>query len=623
MFLHNYKDYRGPFDVARIMINKPMLKIIFLAFLLSLGVHANGPMSAFVTGLGELTRGISEVNLESDALGVDQGLIAGAVIGLYRQVEKNPFPTSKEDQFLVKDHMKLGYQLGAGFVASGIVSYVQEWTLVYPVESSMKGSLSRAFLVDLFLPLRVKKLEDEAIHQGMPKDYTLIREVSLQGHGRLKLGGSLPLTLGIKGQLGRVSLNKHLIKRHPDHGLSVMREVGAHWHLSSEIWMNLMFFDLPIADSYLKSGKLTRVYLKVPEKDWRAMRSHDLALALLNGEANEEVEELLEKKAISRKVESRFKETYTGLTFLALFNRDTLTREDYVTQSLYDSQGQVSTEEWWIYQDRHSQDWTTGLQSEELKSQVFLEGKWQEVGLENPTLTMKINIDDHETTPTEFKDSYQPLLNKFIDQTVAKKEESVYGLLENNPYTQTQIIFKYNEEQLKKLLTLSEDDWFMALKEVTGKDKAYWAHTARTGFQGRDRRRLRQNRLTLHDLELAKKAMSILRLWKLAKRHMNSSDYASQTAAYRTLGWAMRRSLLIGRGSWNTIILQAMMTMVPPSEKILGFTLYPPEEAAQHLLVRTHQGQDYEKALTYLRPQFNILLEDPSEIYHHFRLLSP
>ncbi len=607
------------------MIKKLMFKTSLLAFLLCFSTFANGPLSALAQGLGQLTQGLSEINLESEALGIDQGIIAGAVISLSRQVEKNPFPTGKHDQFLVKDHMKLGYQLGAGYIVSGIASYVQEWTLVYPVATSTRGSLSRAFLVDLFLPLRINKLEEDAIHRGLPKDYTLIREASLQGHGRIKIGGSVPLTLGLKGKAGRVSLNKNLIKRHPNKGVSVMREVGAHYELASEIWMNFFFFDLPISDSSYHNGSLTRVYLKIPERDWKTKGMRDLALSLLNGQANEELENLLKEKAISRKIESRFNQTTTDLTFLALFNRDTLTREDTIEQSLYRENGQVDLEKWWVYQDRHSQDWTTVVESEELKSHVFLEGKWQDIGLIDPLLTLNIFINDYETDQIEYQKNYFPLLDQFKENTELLKKTNVSSHFRERPHSLTQLIFTFDQQKLEQLLLLNEEDWFKALKDVTGKDESFWRQTARTGFHGRDRRRMRQNRITLHDLELAKKAMAILRLWKKANRLSKNKDIGSQTAAYRTLGWAMRRSLLIGRGTWNTIILQAMMKMVAPTKKILSVSLPPTNHIleSKNIILRTSSGIDYEKSLTYLRPRNNILLEDPSEIYHHFRLLSP
>lgn len=621
------------------MLKKVMRILILTLFLTLKSVYGAGVGQAIANGLGSLSSGISEINLESDALGIDKGIVAGTIIGLSRTVEKNPFPTSKEDQFLVKDYMKIGYQLGAGFVVSGIVSYVQEWTLVYPVATNMKGTLSRKFLVDLFLPLRIAGYEDSAIIDKLPQDYSLIREVSLQGHGRIKLGGGVPFLIGIEGRAGKVLFNRHLLKRRPQEGLSVMRETGDYWHLASELWMNLALFNLPIADNEMKMGDSTRVYLKLPERDYRNERTAQLARSLLSGEANDQLEELIRNEGVSRVIKTQFKESYAALNFIALFNRETFTREDYVTDTLYNEGGPPTESEWWVYQDRHIQEWTTGLQSETMKSQVFLEGEWQEDGLSNPLLSLHISAHDFETTQEEYDSVYYPLLRKFESgaQGIIPSQEARLPL-EDLPYSQTQLIFRYDESDLLKLLALTERDWFEALEIVTGKKSSFWKQTAKTGFHGRERSRLRQNRMTLRDLQMAKKVMSILRLWKKAQKLKRNSRRKDQTAAFRIIGYAMRRSLMIGDHAWNTKLLEALEIMVPASQKILGFTLYPQDinrlsgtplaVKEVHRLVKDknvdHLSQEAVKnLLTFLRPRYNMLLDDPSEIYHHFRTFAP
>jgi hypothetical protein len=574
-----------------------------------------GPLSAITDGLSRLISGITSVNIESATLGIDKGLIAGAVVGLGRTVERNPFPTGKDDQFLVKDRMRLGYELGAGFVVGGTVSYVQEWTLVYPVPTSLKGTLSRKFLVDLFLPLTVKRLEESKL----PHDYALIRESYFEGKGRLKIGGTVPFMVGNQATLGRVQLTSLITKRNKDGELKIAREYSHFTRFTYELWMNFILFDLPIFDAYKNTGKVVRNYISLENKAINPRPRVKLIEALFSGKDEDTLNKFLSNERVTRRVESDFSESYAGVTFFGIFNKETFNREDYVTDTVYND-GEASSTQWWQSLDRHYHDWTTGIQSELYRSDLFLSGvpKKDDAGyvteILDPQLRLKLKVNDEETTEKEYSEDFQGL-------TLSLSPENRPLVLERPipyPSTPLQTSFTlelhFNEQHLNELRNIGDDIWYDALEEVTGKKAIYWKRAARGGYHSRDRQRLRQSRLPLNEIHLAKKTKTILRYLESARKYNESKPMLS----LRYLSWALRKMFNVGGSSWDVRLLHA-----------LKLRLSRPYWVGAVVEIFTSQvGATMDKIERYAinsgetqwsdRPEYNFILQDPAEIYFFF-----
>lgn len=572
-----------------------------------------GPIEAISSGIGRLISGITSINIESATLGIDKGIIAGAVIGLGRTVERNPFPTGKHDQFLVKDRMRLGYELGAGFIVGGTVSYVQEWTLVYPVPTSLKGTLSRKFLVDLFLPLTVKRLEESQL----PQEYALIRESYFEGKGRVKLGGAVPFMVGNQATLGRVQLTSLITKREKDGPLKIAREYSHFTRFTYELWMNLVLFDLPVFDAYKNSGKVVRNYISLKNAEIKPRPRIKLLEALFSGKDEETLNNFLGNENVYRRVESDYSESYAGVNFFGIFNKETFLREDYVTDTVY-SGSEATTTQWWQYLDRHYHDWTTGLQSELYRSDIFLSGVPLKdrndvvVGIEKPQLRLKLKISDEETTEEEYEEDFQELAYTL------SPAQSPLVLDRPRPYPKNplKIFFTLEihleEDHLEQLKGMGEKIWYDALEEVTGRNATYWKRAAENGYHSRDRSRLRQTRLPLNEVHLAKKTKTILRYLEKARKHQKKKPMLS----LRYLSWSLRKMFNVGNSAWDIRLLHALKLKLTRPYWIGAKVEIFNETTAPTQIDRFAATSG--KSNWNNRPEYNFILQDPSEIYFFF-----
>lgn len=573
----------------------------------------------FIEAIAKILGGITSVNIESATLGIDKGIIAGAVLGIGRTVERNPFPTGAHDQFLVKDRLRLGYELGAGFVVAGTVSYVQEWTLVYPVPTSLKGTLSRKFIVDLFLPIRASKWEKDQL----PREYSLIRESFFEGKGRLRAGGVTPFMIGNQISLGRVKLTSTMARRYKNGDINLVREHSVFTRLAYEMWMNFILFDLPIFDSYKEVGRLKRTYRKVKVGDLTENPRKELLKALFTGMDERPLTNYIEDKEVDREVETKFVESYYGLNMFWIFTKDTYQREDYVTDTIYRKDPVTGlmtpeTEELWQYSDRHIHDWTTGFSSETYRSNIFLNGEPVKdqygvvTDLKEPQLRLNLVVQDFETSEKEFKEVYIPLTETFRkgDQGPLRVQDFDFS---DQPESVLNMEVHYNERDLRKILNTTEEQWYDQLEEITGKKKVYWQRANETGFHSRDRRRLRQTRLPYHEIMLAKKLGTIVRFLKRARK-LNSGK---PLASFRTVAWAIRRMFGVGQSAWDIRLIKVLQSIVGrPQFSGVKYTQFRKRknDVEHRTEFVSHSGtKDWID-----RYEHQFVLKDPSEIYHFF-----
>ncbi|GEM_PF-2058208 len=600
---------------------RQLIVLIFIGINSTLGAQGGmGPAKAISGGLSRLLEGLTSINIESTTLGIDKGIIAGAILGIGRKVERNPFPTSVNDQYLVKDRMRLGYELGAGFVVGGVVSYVQEWTLVYPVPTSLKGTLSRKFLLDLFLPLTVKKIQESTL----PQDYALIRESYFEGKGRLKAGGITTLGIGNQFTYGKVFLNGLVTRKYKNGDLKVMREYSRFSRFFHELWMNLVLFDLPVFDAYKEKGKVVRNYITLKNQEITPALKDKLFHALFTGLNEDQLNKLFENETVNRRVESEFKENYAGLNFFGLFNKETFHREDYITDTHYqrdDSGLQITKtqENWYQYHDRHYHDWTTGVESEVYRSDVSLSGKTiksrggKVSNIENPQLTLKLIVRDDQTTQREYQDIYLPMFESLRPRTMEYLPKNILEL-QSAPEAIFTLEARLNSSLLDKLRNTKINDWYMALEQVTGRPKVYWKRAAENGYQNRDRQRLRQARLPLREIHLAKKLRTIERYLNKARK-LKSKD---PVVSLRYVVWTLRKMFGVGKGAWDIRLLEILRKVIGEDFLVgANLTIFESGNEEKMDFITTYQVRN-EQIEKSDQVKYNFLLVDPSEIFFFF-----
>lgn len=601
--------------------------------------EGQGVFEAISNGIAKLISGITNINIESTTLGIDKGVIAGAVLGIGRTVERNPFPTGEHDQYLVKDRLRLGYELGAGFVVAGTISYVQEWTLVYPVESSLKGTLSRKFLVDLFLPMRVKKWNSD----GLPREYALIRESFIEGKGRLKAGGMVPLMVGNQVSYGKVQLESIMTRHHKDGTIKLIRELSSYYRLAYELWANLVIFDLPIFEAYRHRGEVVRNYLDIPAGYLPKPARGKLFKALFTGKDLTKLKDVLKDEKIKRQVHSKFEERYSSITFFGLFNKDSFTREDYVTDTIFLDNGETDISHWWQNIDRHYHDWTSGLESELYRSDVQFSGRpifednpipskpKKVVRIEEPQMRIKLNVKDENTSLGEYHDDFLATLeyingerphNWPLLESWTELSSKMTGRTTEWPETNFTLEIHLEEDHLKALQNSEANDWYQILEKETGKPRRFWENAADGGFHSRNRQRLRQTKPSLGEVYLAKKIKTINRFIKKSREYKNSDPLLS----HRFLNWAVRKMFSVGSShkntSWDLRLLRAL-TKLTPHKPWTGANLkvyFKGEESKVDSIVQLQTSVG--ESLWQARPEYNFILKDPSEIYHLFEEVS-
>jgi len=588
------------------------LSILLIAITSNSGVNAQLEGAGIFSALGNLIAGLNHLNVDSTTIGIDNGLVSNAVLGIGRTVERNPFPIGDHDQFLVKDRMRLGLELGAGLVISGTVTYAKEWTLVYPVPTSKKGTLSRKFLLDLFLPRTIKKIEES----DLPQDYSIIRETYLEGKGRLKVGEIEPLFIGGEASIGKVKLNKIISRKEKNGKLSLIKETSRFWRLANKLWVNFFFLNIPLFDFYEHNGSLERDYLDVKFTELEgALRSLILEEVFRGGKT-----EVFNESKLKRKVSTQFKEQYAGLTLFGLFNKETFNREDFIVdRTFYQDGDQVESylSKWWQWENRHQHDWTTGIKSEEYQSRFFISGKPilennKMIDVLNPSLKLNLIVIDDETSLKEVREVYSPLVKNFAYPSAVSIDPLFFQSEDAGKESRWNLEVHYDSKMLDKLIKMKSSDLYSNLAALTGKTSSYWQNTGEEGLHSRDRRRLRQSRPALTDVSLAKQTSSFLRFLQKAKK---SRD---KVLKLRYLLWAFRKTFTVGMGAWDIRLFKAVNRTLGPGlwfgleSKI--FSAKTDSTAQEIKVTRIARGE----SLWTDRQQYNFILEDPSEIYHFF-----
>ena len=571
-------------------VKKHLLSILCLACL-SLPSLASGPgekiFEAISTRLGPLFNTITSISLESDEIGIDNGIVANIIVGTSRVVTRNPYPTSKKDQFLVKDRIKLGYRLGAGFVLSGAVRYTREWTLVYPVHSHEAGILSRKFLVDLFLPVRVHQL-------NLPKNYSLMIEDQMEGQGRLKLKGYGAFPIGVSQSAGKVFMGRTFLSFRDGKELNAFKETGKYWRYFIDIYYSLGLIDLPIFESEVKNGriyreKLTSQYKSIPKN-----------------EINQIVQQIVKKSSLRRLrkyskadiIDSKFYQSYHYFTLLWLVNREEIFRSDYFIENNEGPKLQI--------ENRLKQDWTTGFQTETYWAHIFLnKDSFENKEITNETqMDIMLRVHDTGAKESEFQKQYQPLIEdvlgiqRLVDFQSVDNEETELDLT---------IRIHYGENELKRILQLNENEFYKIIENFNNKKDGHYQRVAREGFHSRNRRRMRNSRTSLREVYMSKQMRGFLRLLNEAKERDNAKG------ALEYLVFGLRKLIYLSGGSFEPQLLKALNQWVGVKnlKSKANITLYRGQFREQYFVG--------DQTLELIPGPKSFLFLEPAEIYHFFK----
>ena len=412
-------------------------------------------------------------------LGFDNGPITKVILSLSRTVQRNPVPRNSEEQFLVKEEFAMGFRLGYGFVASGDVSLVRKYTLIYPVKSRLSGSFSRNFIFDLLLAKRA--------HLGpLPKSYIMTIEDALEGRGRLNIGGTPQVPIGIELTASRIDLSRLVVASDPSYGHKMIVDHILKTRLAMELYAGIYFLEIPLLRLSGEFGRhKQKIYQFSPESSGKAVPDflrHFFWQTDLKS---------IEPYVTEIEYDSKFKEARYSFGFLGLVAREFMVRKDSfnLQGSQYDQFSATSYKKWYLP--------GTG------------EKHWHELVVQNKTTPegknelysrLTFHITDSHTRFNEWGNAYRPFLENWSNQQLdihlpALWETRVNGRKNNNwgvmGLTGESHYFK---EGLEELLEAPEDFVWEALARVTGqvywKDARYRAMFNRHPIKYRKERRL-------------------------------------------------------------------------------------------------------------------------------------
>jgi len=621
---------------------KSNLKTVLFTLIFSLtgmkGIAAQENTAFWTKIIQSLSQGIGSVNVENAALGIDNGLIKNLVVGVGRSVERNPHSTSTKDKFLVKDRLRLGLELGAGFIVAGSASYVQEWTLVYPVATEFQGHLSRKFIIDLFLPYTVKNVEESQL----PNEYVVTREAYLEGKGRIKFGDIPGLPLGTQASVSKIKLASTVAKRFANQTYKIMQETSHFKKYYYELWLTLGVLNIPLFDASQIKGSSYRTFYEMDYKKWNPIKKRRLFQSVFKGYLNpltqiveagqkedienqQNLQEYLSDYQVDKSWTSEFKERTTSFTLFGLYNKDTINREDEI---LIRDADDISR--WWQWEDRQSFDWTSGVRSEAYRTKVLFSAQRDALSQEflNPLLSLNIVIDDSNSTQEELKNNYIELATDFIqsdttDHTKAQdqyinqlKTEQCPSCFDDMQSTLS-IRRIYNQEQMEALILTDQESWQSYISEVTGKSWSYWQRALEEKLHSLQRRRMKQTRIPLKDMAMARKISHFLKYMKAAKDNFENTD---KTLSYRNLCSAMRSSFSTNSvDGHNIILLKAVNKAIEYKLNLSNKTLIEHRLYYQnHLFSESIYSSHDHLREEMLQEHFAYILEDPAEIYYFF-----
>lgn len=471
------------------------------------GQESSGLWAALGEYVSRLAGNLDYIEIGSDDLGIDDGLIAQVIFGIGRTVEINPNSSGDHDFYLVKDTMRVGLRLGAGFIVAGSGSYVRKYTLVYPVDKKLKGIFHDKFIVNFLLPYQVA-------FDKLPKQYVLMTESFIEGQGRIKIGGTPLIPLGSTTSLGRVQLNRTFIDHKSENKLKVFKDKAKYTQLAQDISFSLGLLGIPIYNGTLDKGRLERQYLQVKLSDQQVKRSAYKGLRKLI--ADDDVSELYPLGSI-HKVKTKFLQSYNYFTLAWLFTIEGMDRTDRIQEYHQDRDEYVTR---YQVENRKYVSWTLGIDGEAHISRLWAMARGiGENGYVEPEVRISLLAKDGWLKDGEMNGAY----NQFVDKLTYNKDFMPI----DNEFTKgkhltgefhMKIDLHLYEEAFEILLNTSEKKYWMALAKVTGKPYSYFKDAKERNYHGRIQRRMRQDRIPIRDMYLAKSMNGFLRWLKYAKK---------------------------------------------------------------------------------------------------------
>lgn len=412
----------------------------------------------------KLVDNVGHLTIESEEFGIDHLIVAKLVFGIERKVEKNPWPTGEDDQFLLKDELTIGYRLGAGLVVLGDMGYVKKYTLVQPVATHRDGMLANDFIVNLMLPFQVNS-------QNLPPRYVLMTEGYIEGRGRLKLGGGIMLNPFVhQTHHSRVTLSRTFIdNRRPDLMRvfvddSEMKEWGQLLYITNG------FLSYSLFKAALQKGQTARSFYEV-QKNLPEFNEILYRLSVHNDFS------ILDDFAIERRVEDRFRQSTADISIFGLYSSQSRNRFDVIDEYITDTNGEMMlVNQQFQHENERERSWFTFLSGEEYFSNILFMAYDDQGQLGRPHAIITTRMNDKKANIKELKDKYIDSINRMALQTntVELSPETYQMVKDHKPRATIDVRITIDDFAIDFLQNISEEQFWNHIYKVTKIDEERW-----------------------------------------------------------------------------------------------------------------------------------------------------
>jgi hypothetical protein len=423
----------------------------------------SGLESLAVQGALKLTSNFDTVEFDSETLGYDSSLIGGVSVSFDREVERNLKQKGDDDAFITQDTMKITYKLGLGVLVKGNVSYTKEYKIIYPVRTEREGIYHDNFIFNVLLPYDIRKGK-------LPENYVLVLSDRFEGGGEIILNvGTTPISVGLEKSFG--NMNRTVIAK-KNKVIKIFKDKTNFNSLNSSIYADLLFLRLPVLKNSEESGVLGRSIYKLRlDKGEREAKLRALDDVLRDSDLKS-VKELSEKFELR----SNYVLERTDINIFAMFDVEDKKRVDDLSYVIYDKSGVASIEKYLQVDIDESTEWNFLGDGELKKSSFQLIGKVTKKGkVKNPSLEVKLVIEDVRTTSKELGDHYINLINKLALSTkFLTFDPKLFSRNGEWGSTNTFINLEYDKKAIDKLLNTPEDEFYRVMSKFSNRDIEFW-----------------------------------------------------------------------------------------------------------------------------------------------------
>jgi len=545
--------------------------------------------------------------LDPEWFGLDPWIVSKIILRMNREIELNPRPTSERDTWLVKDSMEIGFRLGYGFVLSGDVAYIKKYTLVYPVPSMNAGRFHDKFILNLLLPFKSRG-------RNLPENHVVMMEDYLEGRGRLRLQ---PFEFPLKCLLtsSKIYLRRHFLSLKDNRRAIFWEDKSFYDELKLRILFELFStFRIPILKNYIQKGTLNRDYVEIDITDLETNPRKRKALDLMLQEGDPT---LLKQMGHQKTITDTFTEKKNSFRLLGVLRRRSVFRVDQLKLNegkiLYphgQSSDKAATSHYFQIESRKLKAWNFIDDGERYFSIVRLSGETDKhKTIQNPLITIFMQINDNSTLDKELKNGYLP----FINTTALKKDfinfdSTTHSI--NRIWSSTQVFVNMilYKEAIENLIQADGERIWAVMAEITGKSAAYWRRQLKS-------RRYRGRPVTGRyswDHYLAEKTRYFIKSLQKARKASDSHKKMRQVVK------AVRKAIYTSRKGFNPVHLAIIHKLSGEGNFYMNAKVTMPENKENVFPARSPLYNEIGINRGLEVPVFQFIFDDPSEIYHLF-----